>query len=350
MHRAIQHSLIFATIFILASAVMGDAFDQTVDQIKILEVELEQNQIDIDEKVIFIQEELKTFRTNHPLNAPKGEFESDADYAARLRQLAGAGAQRRAEFEEEHLSSLQVDRLEIQTEIWRLYRTVFLTNDVTATLGRYNANEEYFPITFMVNNQTVDVKLFISRQNDAPTLKNKWDKVVKTAHILIDPGYRRALAQVKLEYPPLWENGVWWVFNLVYDLGNNNSIAFSPDGKYFATGSKYYPPDGRISIRGSFDYGATIWKMEDGAKFREMDHDDVVSAVAFSPDGKYFATAGGSEIFRSARGKVVFWDMRNGTRISEGFHDRDVEAVTFSPDGTKLATASFIAVSIVTPV
>lgn len=50
MHRAIQHSLIFATIFILTSAAMGDAFDRTVDQIKILETELEQNQIDIDEQ------------------------------------------------------------------------------------------------------------------------------------------------------------------------------------------------------------------------------------------------------------------------------------------------------------
>ena len=325
MHRAIQHSLIFATIFILASAVMGDAFDQTVDQIKILETELEQNQIDIDEKQGLIEEALRNFRANHPLDAPQGEFESDADYAARLRRLAEAVAQRRAELEEEHLSSLRADRLEAQTEISRLHRRTFFTNDITATLGPYNANEEYFPITFVANNESVDVRLNISRQNDAPTLKSNWDKVVKTAYISIDPGYRRALTQVRLEYPPLWENGITWRFNLVYDLGNNNSIAFSPDGKYIATASHD-------------EYGiANIWTMEDGKKFRKMDHGTPVDAVEFSLDGKYFATAGGRG--RRFLGQTIVWEMNKGTKVHTLEHSSAVRAATFSPDGKYLATS-----------
>ena len=332
MHRTIQYSLIFVTLFILTSVVMGDAFDQTVDQIKILETQLEQNQIDIDEEQISIEEELRSFRTNHPLNAPKGEFESDADYAARLRRLDVAVAQRRTELEKENLSSLRADRLEIQTEISRLHRRVFFTNDVTATLGRYNANEEYFPITFVTNNQHVDVRLYISRQNDAPTLKSNWDKVVKAAYISIDPGYRRALTWVGLEYPPLWKNGFWWIFDVVYDLGDNNSIAFSPDGKYVATSS--YD-----------DYGiATIWKMENGTKFRKMDHGDTIYDVAFRPDGKYFVTAGEDEEnqtrYANESGKVIRWNMNTGTRSSIIRVTGPVRKIAFSPNSEYLATAT----------
>ena len=328
MHRTIQHSLIFLTLFILASVAMGDAFDQTVDQIKILEVELEQNQIDIDEQQTSIEQELRTFRTNHALNAPKGEFESDADYAARLSRLAAAVTQRRAELEERDLSSLRADRLETQTEISRLYRTVFLTNDVTATLGRYNANDEYFLITFVANNESVNVRLYISRQNKAPILKNNWDKVVKTAYISIDPGYHRALAQVKLEYPPLWEDGASWIFNsVIYDLGDNNSVAFSPDGQYLATGSNN-------------EHGiAIIWKMESGERFRKMDHGDSVYTVAFSPDGEYFATGGQDETRSWYHGKAIIWEMKNGTKVHKLEHPSYVRAATFSPNGKYLATA-----------
>ena len=326
MHKAIQYSLIFVTLVVLISAAMGDAFDQTVDKIKILETELEQNQIDIDEQQTAVEEELRSFRANHALNAPQGEFESDADYAARLRRLAGAVAQRRAELEKESLSSLRTDRLAAQTEISRLHRRAFFTDDITATLGNYNANDEYFPLTFVANSERVDVRLYVSRQNDAPNLKNNWDKVVKTAYISIDPGYRRALTQVKLEYPPLWKNGVTWIFNVVYNLGNNNSVAFSPNGKYIATAS-------------NDAYGiADIWTMEDGKKFRKMDHGDWVYAVAFSPDGQYFATAGQDETRYSHNGKAVIWDINKGTKIQKIEHGQYVLAIAFSPDSQYLAT------------
>ena len=219
MHKAIQYSLIFVALGVLISAAMGDAFDQTVNQIKRLEAEIEQNQT-------LIEEQLSTLRENHDLNAPKGEFESNADHAARLRQLNEIIAQRRAELEDEHLSTLLERRVEIQTEISRLHRTVFFTNDITAPLGTYNANTESFPVAFEANNQRFSRNLYVTK-NDAPNLKDNWDKVIKTAYLSIDPGYRRSLAEVKLEYPPLWTHGVTWIFDVVYNLGNNNSRTYA---------------------------------------------------------------------------------------------------------------------------
>ena len=333
MQKTIQYSLIFLTLVLFPSLAIGDAFDQTVNQIKTLEAELEQNQIDIEAKQTFIEEELATEFADHPLKAPKGEFESDADYQARQRQLAGIIAERRTELEEEHLSLLRVRRLEIQTDLGRSRQKVFFTHDFTASLGAYDANTETFPIEFEVYDQSISRSLYVDK-NDAPGLKNNWDQIVKTAYISIDPGYRRALVELKLEYPLLWEHGVTWNFDVVYYLGNNNSIAFSPDGKYLAAGSSN--EQGIATERGI----ATIWKMEDGEKFRRLDHGDWVYAIAFSPNGKYFATGGEDELRYSSDGKVVLWDMISGAKIQSLNHDDEVEAVVFSPNGNYLATGS----------
>ena len=307
-------------------SIAADAFDATVIQIKALEVESAQNQALIEEKQTLINNQLDAFRKNHTLNAPKGEFESDEDYVARLNQLARMVSQRRAKLEEQHLTAILERKLQIQTESARLHRTVFLTNEVTATLGTYDANGEFFPVAIKANNQFFSRSLYINK-DDAPHLKEEWNNVIKTAYISIDPGYRRGLAMVKLEYPPLWNQGVTWTFDTVYYLGDNNSIAFSPDGRYLATGS-------------NDEYGiATIWKVENGEKFRKMDHGDWVYAVAFSPDGKYFATAGEDETRYVYNGKAIIWNMNKGTKARTVKHNQYVRAVVFSPDSRYLATA-----------
>ena len=327
MFNTIHYISIFVTLIIITSGAMGDAFDVTIDQILLLETDLEQNRIEIEEKNILIEEELKNFRANHELNGPKGEFESDDDYVARLSLLTQAVTQRREELEKEHLTDLQTRRLDLKSEIALLNRRHFYTTDVIATLGRYDANDEYFPITFESNNQRGSVRLYISRLDDAPNLKENWDKVVKAAYFSIDPGYQQGLAAVQLEYPILWENGVTWIFNQVYDLGNNNSIAFSPDGKYIATAS-------------NDEHGITdIWTVEDGKKFRKMDHGDWVEAVDFSPDGRYLVTAGQDETRSWWHGKAIIWDLDKGTKVHDIKHPSYVYAAAFSPDGVYLSTA-----------
>jgi len=62
-------------------------------------------------------------------------------------------------------------------------------------------------------------------------------------------------------------------------------------------------------------------------------HSDVVSGVAFSPDGKRLATA-------SNNAKV--WDAESGKELlTQRGHDDVVLDVAFSPDGKRLATAGY---------
>ena len=252
----------------------GNTFDGTVAQIKNLETKLERDRNSIEQ-------EITKQRENHPLNAPKGEFETDAEYADRQSQLNTILAESRQRL------LVRYDIKNTQTQIAQLYRKTFPANNLTATLGTYNTDEAYYPVTFEVTlngeDRRYDGRLTINR-DDARNLRDNWSRVIKTGYLAIDPEYRQGLAWIKLEYTPLWPQGLWWALNEVYHLGDNNlSIAFRPDGTYIATA------DGRNRM-------ATLWDMSNGQMVRQIEHGprsrDYVYAVAFSPDGRYLATGG----------------------------------------------------------
>ena len=335
MQKAIQYSMVLVMLIILISPAIGfDAFDQTVNQIKALETELDENQTLVAEQETFIAEQLTALREEHDLNPPQGEFESDADYATRINELVtqmnSAVSKRRDELEEEHLSPLQERNLEIQNGIRRLRRTVFLTENVTATLGTYDANAETFPITFEVNNQSFNTNLFVTK-SDAPNVKQNWDQGIKTAHISIDPGYRRGVAALKLAFPPLGEEGFeqHWVMNRVYRFGNSQrGAAFSSNRVYLATG------DGSTVSIYDINSGERVWHKNVGY---------AIYAVSFSPNGTYLAIAGEKY--------VSLWEVESGKRVwrisisysGSNFYGRyiryvDFNALNFSPNGRYLAT------------
>ena len=186
--------------------VAGETFDQTVVQIQTLEANLEQNRTRVNQEISELQ-------ANHPLNAPKSQFETDAEYATRQSQLDSILAQSRQEL------VVRYRIVETQTQIAQLYRNTFPANDITATLGEYNPDEGYFPITFqvMVNGETESYNRTLPiNRDDGRNLYDNWDKVVAKGYVVIGKAYRQSLVWIELEYTPIWPQGMWWSITEVY--------------------------------------------------------------------------------------------------------------------------------------
>jgi WD40 repeat protein len=142
-----------------------------------------------------------------------------------------------------------------------------------------------------------------------------------------------------------------------------SSVAFSPDGKTFATASRgktvhlwdaatsrpigqpiahfagvksvAFSPDGKILLTGSDDKTARLWDAASGRPLGPpLPHPHLVMSVAFSPDGRTLLTG-------CSDGRARLWDAATGQPIGPLIaHAVQVSAVAFSPDGRKILTGS----------
>ncbi|WP_119067801.1 toll/interleukin-1 receptor domain-containing protein [Aggregatilinea lenta] len=146
-----------------------------------------------------------------------------------------------------------------------------------------------------------------------------------------------------------------------------NSVAFSPDGRFVASGgggelsagdtsirlwdveacaeagiigraddtvrSVAFSPDGTLLVSGSDDKCVRLWNVQERQEIASLTgHNGYVRSVAFSPDGMLIASG-------SADNTVRLWSVADQTLIAVlNSHTNTVRSVAFSPDGRWLAT------------
>ncbi|MBE9245208.1 serine/threonine protein kinase [Microcystis aeruginosa LEGE 00239] len=144
--------------------------------------------------------------------------------------------------------------------------------------------------------------------------------------------------------------------------GQVYSLAYSPDGRYLASGSKdrtikiwevatgkglrtltghsgvvlsvAYSPDGRYLASGSKDRTIKIWEVATGKGLRTLTgHSGVVLSVAYSPDGRYLASG-------SQDKTIKIWEVATGKVRTLTGHYMTFWSVAYSPDGRYLASGS----------
>jgi uncharacterized delta-60 repeat protein len=94
-----------------------------------------------------------------------------------------------------------------------------------------------------------------------------------------------------------------------------------------------FSPDGRFVVSGSIDGTARVWEAASGREVARLPHDDWVTAVAFSPDGRFVVSG-------SIDGTARVWEAASGREVARLTYDGDVSAVAFSPDGRYVVSGS----------
>lgn len=153
------------------------------------------------------------------------------------------------------------------------------------------------------------------------------------------------------------------ITNLQAHAKSTLAVAYSPNGKYLATGSldetiylwdtnNYkvtdtlkghggniycvtFSPDGKFLASASNDNTVRLWDLKDGKQNRVFrGHENGVFSVGFSADGNYLVSG-------SIDGNVIVWEVCNGEQLVKlSGHTGAVNEVAFHPSGTYLASGA----------
>ncbi len=133
-------------------------------------------------------------------------------------------------------------------------------------------------------------------------------------------------------------NGAEWVLTgssdgtaRLWDLSGKALRTFNHTGKVSAV---TFSPDGKFILTGCEDHYANVWDPANAnTPVKTLKHPDKVTAAAFSPDGQSILTG-------CANNTAMLWDLSGAKRRTFSGHTSGVVSVAFSPDGQSLLTGS----------
>lgn len=119
-----------------------------------------------------------------------------------------------------------------------------------------------------------------------------------------------------------------------------SSVAFSPDGILLATGSW----DSTANLwdvetgenRKCFTHQKKKVNISFDSGYAETFNQHGINCIAFSPNGKYLAT--GDRIAGNIEGFTTLWDTESGEAVWDFTHEKSATSITFSTDNKYMAT------------
>jgi WD40 repeat protein len=178
--------------------------------------------------------------------------------------------------------------------------------------------------------------------------------------VAVSPDGQTLLTQDSRSVVGIWElvPGKSFTLRRTFPIRNATALAFSPDGKLFATGgergmqvwetathrpagpplvgagfvqSAAVSPDGQTVVTGG-QGGVALWQVETGKRQLDLPHPSSATGVAFSPDGRSVLTGGLDGVAR-------LWDAATGQQVGSPFRlANPVEGVAFGPDDKTFVT------------
>jgi len=312
----------------------------TIDEISQAESELVVNQTKIQVKIDELQ------KSNPLYNPEQDPFESDSDFVARIKRI------------EPILKKLQQQyQGDVQQRLDVALDRVFEDQNATLTLGKYNANNEYWPITiaseYTTSEQVFHTKIAINKKA-ARHLHKNWNRYKKTVWLTVDTDKKARVSKFRI-HDSVTGKAYEYDYNLVKNIAAKGVVVVSPDQRWMVskdslidlqTFARYdlslqhpfaFSADSTMLAAGHRNtYGATeevivialnpkqLYEVPKKVGSFKPGYEDVLR-VAFDPAGRMIAVKSGSESYPSLypprykifdRKKYIFTDASASEAIA----------------------------------